>query len=308
MIEHAEALGCRVVCMECGANIIDMGVHVKGSWDAGVLLAKIMMGNLANVTLGTFQLNENYSFASVNVYMENPDIACAASQLAGWEIAKGSHEYAVIGSGPARAQAAMPGDRYIHQTTYRDSSTEHAIICIQGTEYPGEEIALEISRACNVAPEHVYIVIAANTCVATSVQVSARVIEQTSHLLVDNGVSLSSIVMGRASAPIAPVVLDETKMMGRINDALIYGSEAEYWVDMEDAEIERVINHMVALSSHPRYGELYEEAFIRANRNFYEVEEAINTIAKIQMHNVRSGKSFCAGEINYNALERSFLQ
>lgn len=307
LIADPESLGCCVVKLACGATIIDMGLKVKGSWKAGLLLTRATLGDLAIVTLGNFKLNENYSFSSVEVFLEQPKLACVASQLAGWKITSGDGAYSAIGSGPARTQAALPEDQYIQATSYRDPYHGAAILCVQGTAYPTDEIALMVAQKCGVSPEDVYLLISANASVASSMQVSARVIEQTSHLMMSQGMDVDTIVMGRGRAPIAPVVNNETKMMGRINDALIYGSEAEYWVDAEDAQIERVMAHLVGKLAHPCYGELFEESFRKANYHFYEMEESINTVAKVQIHNVNTGRAFCAGEINYEVLARSFL-
>ena len=40
---------------------------------------------------------------------------------------------------------------------------------------------------------------------------------------------VTGMVHARGRAPIAPFCKDELKTMGRINDALIYGSEVELW-------------------------------------------------------------------------------
>lgn len=41
IIEDADALGCKVIKMDCGATLIDMGIKCEGSWKAGVLLSLI---------------------------------------------------------------------------------------------------------------------------------------------------------------------------------------------------------------------------------------------------------------------------
>ena len=35
IIEDADALGCKVIKMDCGATLIDMGINCEGSWKAG---------------------------------------------------------------------------------------------------------------------------------------------------------------------------------------------------------------------------------------------------------------------------------
>ena len=40
IIEDADALGCKVIKMDCGATLIDMGINCEGSWKAGVLFTR----------------------------------------------------------------------------------------------------------------------------------------------------------------------------------------------------------------------------------------------------------------------------
>ena len=299
------ALGCEVSYLECGTKVIDVGLNCRGSWEAALLFTRATLGDLAHVTLGNFKLNDDYSFSSVEVYLEQPMIACMASQIAGWKLGEG--EFATIGSGPARALAVAENDEYIFTTSYRDHY-DKAVLCLQDIRYPTDELALFVAEQCRVKPENLYVLISSSTCIACSMQVSARMIEQTCHRMIKYGFDANQIVIGRGSAPIAPIVKDEVKTMGRINDALIYGSEAEYWVDAKDEDIEKVIKRLVAKHTSPNYGELFEEAFNRAGRDFYYVDYDIHTIGKVQIHNINSGKSFHAGEIHYGALERSFLK
>lgn len=304
ILADPEAIGCQADKLPCGATVVDMGLHCKGSWKAALLFTRATLGDLAIVQLGNFKLNEDYSFASVEVFLEQPMIACMASQIAGWSLGEG--EYATIASGPARSQAVVDSDHYIHMTPYRDQS-DQAVVCLQDVHYPTNALALEVAQACHVKPENVYILISDSTCIACSMQVSARIIEQSCHKMMRNGFSAEQIVLCRGRAPIAPIVKDELKTMGRINDALIYGSEAEFWVDAKDEDIEAVIHKMVGITSSPRYNERFEDVFDQAGRNFFQVEVDVHSIAKCQFHNVNTGRSFHAGEINYALLERSFL-
>jgi methenyltetrahydromethanopterin cyclohydrolase len=101
--------------------------------------------------------------------------------------------------------------------------------------------------------------------------------------------------------------MDEVKAIGRINDAILYGGEAEFWVDATDEEIATVIESLVSKTSSPYYPELFGVVFERAGRDFYKIDHDFHSIAKLQIHNVRTGSSFVAGEINYDVIRESFL-
>ena len=200
----------------------------------------------------------------------------------------------------------MASDWYFEMTDYKDDY-DKAVLCIQDVKYPSNEIALEVANACHVKPEDTYILMSPSTCVAASIQVSARMLEQTCHKMFEKHFDPAQIVMIRGKAPIAPVVKDELKTMGRINDALIYGSEIEVWVDAEDKDIAKVIHQLAGKTSSPNYGELFEDVFKDAGCDFFYVDHDVHSVGKIQIHNVNTGRAYCAGEINYEALERSFL-
>ena len=135
IITRQEEIGVKVIKMKCGTTLIDMGLHAKGSNEAGILFTRVTLGDMATVNLGTWRLNDDFSFGSVELFVTEPLIACLASQIAGWQL--GTGEFATIGSGPARAQAVIPTDTYLNMTPYRDRNDE-VVLCIQDIRYPHE--------------------------------------------------------------------------------------------------------------------------------------------------------------------------
>ncbi|MDD6436013.1 MAG: methenyltetrahydromethanopterin cyclohydrolase [Clostridiales bacterium] len=304
ILEDPDRLGVEVHKMNCGVTLIDMGLHCRGSWQAALLFTRASIGDLGVVNLGRFKLNDQYSFASIEMHVEQPLIACMGSEIAGWKLGKG--EYAMIGSGPARALAHVDSDWYFEMTDYKDEC-EHAVLCIQDARFPDDKIAMEIANACHTKPENTYLLFAPSTCIVGTMQVSARMLEQTCHKMFEKQFDAGQMIMVRGNAPIAPYVKDEDKTFGRINDALIYGSEVEAWVDAEDDAIEEVIDKLVGKTSSPVYGELFEKIFLEAGKDFFYIDHDVHSVGKIQIHNINTGRAFSAGEINYEALERSFL-
>ncbi|HUH98697.1 MAG TPA: methenyltetrahydromethanopterin cyclohydrolase [Anaerolineales bacterium] len=297
-------LGVEVIKMKCGATLIDMGLHAKGSNAAGILFTRVTLGDMAQVSLGSWKLDDDHSFGCVEVFVSEPLVACLASQIAGWQLGRG--EFATIGSGPARAQAVIPGDAYLNMTPYRDRNDE-VVLCLQDIRYPDDSIALEVARACQVLPENVYLLIAPSASIVGGIQVSARMVEEVCHKMHAKDFAVSKVVNARGRAPIAPLVADEVKAIGRINDAILYGGEAEFWVDAADEEIAAVIEKLVSKTSSPYYPELFAAVFEKAGRDFYRIDHDFHSIARLQIHNIRTGHGFAAGEINYAVIRQSFL-
>lgn len=305
ILEDPEAIGCKAIKMECGATLIDMGLKTKGGFKAGLLFTEATMGGLSVVQLGDFKLNEHYSFSAAEVYTEQPIIACLGSQIAGWQL--GTGDFAAIGSGPARSLAVVDSDRYFKVIDYHDDYPE-AVICMQNESYPTEEVARYIADSCHVKPEDTYILVTSNTSIVCSIQVSARILEQCCHKFFEKGFDPYQIVACRGRAPIAPVCADPLVTMGRINDAVIYGGETEFWVDADDRDIARTIHQLTSNTSSPKYNVPFMDIFVESNLDFFQVDYDVHSIAKIQIHNVRTGRGFSAGEINYRMLEESFLR
>lgn len=304
LMDNSEKLGVKVMKMNCGATLIDAGLEVKGSYEAGVLFTRITLGDMGMVSLGDWKLDAERSFTSVELHVTEPLIACLGSQIAGWQLGSGS--YATIGSGPARAQGVVPTDMYLDMTPYRDRNDE-VVLCIQDIKYPSDAIAEEVAAACKVDIKDVYLVLAPSACIVGSIQVAARMLEQVCHKMHENGFDVGKVYSCRGVCPVAPVIKDETIAMGRINDAILYGGHVEFWVDATNEEIQGVIHKLVSSTSSPYYPDPFGKVFTDAGKDFYKIDHAFHSIARIQMHNINTGKAFLGGEINYDVIRKSFL-
>ncbi|HHY39453.1 MAG TPA: methenyltetrahydromethanopterin cyclohydrolase [Clostridia bacterium] len=301
-MDESEKIGIAVHVLKNGATVLDMGVHVLGSWAAGLYFTEVTLGGIGNVSLGRFHLDDDVNLASVDVYADDPVVACLGSQIAGWQISSG--EFAVIGSGPARAVARMPQDPYISHISYVDHSDE-VVLCLQSTSLPDEIVAEKVAEGCRVDPKNVYLLVAPSASIVGSIQVPARVLEQTMHKLIENDFDPNQVVFAWGSAPVPPVHHDELKAMGRINDALLYGGVADFWVKSDDSECERVVKGLVSEAS-SEYGKPFEEIFLAHGKDFYKIDPRVHALARVQIHNITSGKCFAAGRINRDVLKRSF--
>jgi methenyltetrahydromethanopterin cyclohydrolase len=304
VIEHAEQLGCRHFCLPNGAHVIDMGVHEKGSFEAGRLFTEIVMADLATCQLTNYWLPGGISVMAVEVYTAEPLLACLCSQIGGYPLSSG--EFAAIGSGPARAQAALDIDHSFHFTDYRDHAPE-VVIGIQANHLPNEAMAEQLARDCKVSPEHVYFLAHQTSSIVASIQVPARILEQTINKMVKKGFNLNTLEYARGFCMVAPVDLDPEAAMGKINDCLLYGGQSEFWVKWEDEKIAGILPNLVTESSKD-YGRLFRDLFIEAERDFYKMDLDIHSPAAVQIVNMNTGKLFHAGQIRDDLILKSFFQ
>jgi methenyltetrahydromethanopterin cyclohydrolase len=303
VIEHAEQLGCRHFCLASGAHVIDMGVEAKGGFDAGRLFAEISMADLATCQLRTHMLPGDISVMAVEVYTSEPILACLCSQIGGYPLSSG--DFAAIGSGPGRAKAALDIDHSFHYTDYRDTSDE-VVFGIQANHFPDEGMVSQVARDCRVKPENIYFLAHKTSSIVASVQVSARILEQTINKMVKKGFDLNTLEHARGMCVVAPVDLDAESAMGKINDSLLYGGQSEFWVRWEDDKIEEILPKLVTESSKD-YGRLFKELFIEAGRDFYKMDLDIHSPALVQIVNMNSGNMFKAGRMREDLIKKSFF-
>jgi methenyltetrahydromethanopterin cyclohydrolase len=303
LIEHAEELGCRHLNLKNGAHVIDMGTFEKGSFEAGKLFAEISMANLATCQLSSYLLRSGISVMAVEVFTAEPILACLCSQIGGYPLSSGY--FAAIGSGPARAKAALEIDHSFHYTNYRDTSDE-VVMGIQANQLPDEIMADQVANDCQVKPENVYFLAHKTNSIVASIQVSARILEQTINKMIKKGFDLNTLEYARGFCVVAPVDLDPEAAMGKINDCLLYGGRSEFWVKWEDDNIKEILPQLVTESSKD-YGRLFKDLFVDAERDFYKMDLDIHSPAVVQIVNMNSGNLFKAGRIREDLIEKSFF-
>lgn len=303
LIEHAEQFGCRHFRLDNGAHVIDMGVEEKGSFEAGRLFAEITMADLATCQLKNYVLAGDISVMAVEVYTAEPILACLCSQIGGYPLSSGY--FAAIGSGPGRAQAALDIDHSFHYTDYRDSSDE-VVFGIQANQYPDEGMTNQVARDCRVTPENIYFMAHKTSSIVATIQVSARILEQTINKMVKKGFDLNTLEYARGFCLVAPLDLEPETAMGKINDSLLYGGQSEFWVKWDDQKIQEILPKLVTEYSKD-YGRLFKELFIESERDFYKMDLDIHSPASVQIVNMNSGRMFKAGRLREDLIKKSYF-
>lgn len=293
MKAREEEMRIRVRRLGNGCTVIDAGVEVPGSVEAGIAFSRICMGGLGEVEVEAGRLPR------VRVRTDHPVISCMASQYAGWAVKV--DKYFAMGSGPARALARV--EKLFGELGYADSS-EVAVLALETRKLPDERVAEFVAEKCGVKPENLALVVAPTASLVGSIQISARVVETGVHKLHELGFPLQKLVSGVGTAPIAPVAKNDLEAMGKTNDCVLYGGRTIYFVEAEDEEVERIIAEVPSSSSRD-YGSPFLELFERYERDFFKIDPKLFSPAEITVNNLRTGRVFHAGGINEEILERS---
>ena len=308
MIGDSEALGVAVHRLDNGATLIDAGVEVPGSLEAGRLFASACMGGLGEISftsqefkIGGAGADSGFWLPSVAVNASRPHIACMASQYAGWPIRL--QGYFAIGSGPARALHA--GEEIYKALDYRDTS-ETAVLMLESRKLPGNEVASHVAEKCGLKPEQLILLIAPTASLVGSVQIAARSAETGLHKLSELGFDVRRVAAAFGICPLAPVAEDDLQAIGRTNDAILYGAQVFFSVHAEDGELEALIEKVPSTSSR-EYGVPFYELFLRHKGDFYQIDRLLFSPAQVEINNLSTGRTFRAGRVNPLLIEASLL-
>lgn len=282
-VEHHE--------LENGTKLLDCGVNVEGSIEAGRLFALACMGGLAEIEV----VDGESGLKEVKVSTGHPAVACLASQKAGWGIKGG--DYFAMGSGPARILARKP-EETAEKVGYMEESSA-ALIALESAEFPPVEVCDAIAYFCGVEPAHLYVLIARTASLAATVQISARMVETCLYKMDHLGYDVNSVVSASGSAPVAPILGDDNLMMGLTNDMIIYGASVTLQTDA-DIDIEKIPS-----ASSPDYGRPFAEIFKEAGYDFYKINAEIFAPAEVSIENTETKEIRSAGSVNLEIIRKA---
>ncbi len=296
---HSERLQIRRHELPSGVICWDCGVQAPGGLEAGLLLARVCLADLAQVQLVPEEQSV-WSGPAVTVHTDHPRLACMAAQYAGWRIQR--EGYFAMASGPMRAAAGV--ETLLEQIAVRESS-DRAVGVLETGQLPPSDVAAWMAQQCRVAPQSLCLLVARTSSLAGTLQVVARSVETALHKLYDLGFDLQRVVAGFGTAPLPPVAADDLTAIGRTNDAILYGARVTLWVRGDDASAAEIAQRIPSCASRD-FGEPFRTIFARANHDFYQIDPHLFSPAAICLVNVDTGRSFRAGQVHPEILRSSF--
>jgi methenyltetrahydromethanopterin cyclohydrolase len=296
----AEALGVAVATLFNGTRVIDCGAHAAGGFEAGRRFAEICMAGLGSVAYAPLVLDGRW-MPGVTVTTDRPAVACLAAQYAGWRL---DYEgYFAMGSGPGRSLIHAED---LYDDLDWDEQASGAVLCLETREPPPAEVADFVAQRAGVPPSALTLLMAPTASVAGGVQIAARVVETALHKLHELDFDVKRVVAGFGSCPLPPVAADDAAALGRTNDAVLYGGQVHLTVESDDDDALRDLVERLPASASSDYGEPFGKVLKDANFDFYEIDPLLFSPAQIRLTSLGSGRSFEAGAVNLEVLERSF--
>lgn len=291
-----------------GATVVDAGIRHPGGLEAGRRIAALCLGGLGQVTLGPVAGVPDWPFG-VTVHSADPVLACLGSQYAGWSLSHGSGKDAffALGSGPGRALARQESlfDELGYAETADAAAVNGAAFVLEVDKVPPAGLIARIAATCAVAPERLTLVLTPTQGLPGTVQVTARVLEVALHKAHTLGFPLDRIVDGIGMAPLPPPGGGFLTAMGRTNDAILYGGTVHLHVAGPDDAAEDLARRLPSSASKD-HGRPFAEIFAAVKGDFYAIDPMLFSPARVTVTALDSGRSFHAGALAPDLVERSF--
>src|SRR3954464_12944961 len=295
----AEALRVAVETLPGGTRVIDCGSAVPGGLEAGRRFAEITMGGLGSVAFAPVVL-DGRSYPGLTVVTDHPALACLGAQYAGWQIKR--DDYFAMASGPGRALIRAED---LYDDLDVDEAASTAVLALETRDAPPDDLATSVAERAGVKPGDLSLLFAPTASLAGGVQVAARVVETALHKLHELDFDVRRVVSGFGTCPLPPVARNDGEAIGRTNDAVLYGGQVELTVDAPDDELDAIVGRVPSSASED-HGEPFGSVLERAGWAFYAIDPMLFSPAEVRLASVQSGRSFHAGGVDLEVLERSF--
>lgn len=282
-----------------GARVIDCGIVVPGGLSAGLALARMCMGDLADVSIVPASI-PSVDRPMVFVRTDFPVLACLSAQYAGWALSSG--KYFAMGSGPMRSAAGK--EDLIKSLGYSETPARVTGV-LETRKLAPVEIIDKIASDCGVSSDKLVLAVAPTASLAGGVQVVARSVETALHKLVELGFDLSRLVAAQGWAPLPPIAKDDMAAIGRTNDAVLYGATVVLQVTGDDDSIAAAAARVPSCASRD-FGDPFAVTFERYGFDFYKVDPGLFAPARVIFENVTTGRSHGFGTLCPEILRASF--
>jgi methenyltetrahydromethanopterin cyclohydrolase len=300
LVEEAGALRVAARTLPGGTRVVDCGSEAPGGLEAGRRFAEITMGGLGSVGFTPVVIGGRW-LPGLVVVTDHPALACLGSQYAGWKVDRDG--YFAMASGPGRALIRAEEELYDDLDVDEQAST--AVLCLEARDQPPDDLGEWVAGRAGVAPSALTLLFAPTASLAGGVQVAARVVETALHKLHELDFDVRRIVSGYGTCPLPPVARNDGEAIGRTNDAVLYGGQVELTVDAPDDELEAIVEQVPSSASED-HGEPFGRVLEKADWDFYKIDPLLFSPAEVRLVSVGSGRTFGAGGVEPDILERSF--
>lgn len=280
-------LGVRATTLPNGARVVDAGVSAPGSVGAGLLAARVTLGDLARV-----EVREAEGRSWVHVETDAPALAALGCQFAAWMVPLG--DGVAMASGPGRLLARKPKSLF-DRLAFAETG-DVAVLFLEADRLPVAETAEFLAKGCGLESKNVRLVVASPGSRAGAVQICARALENGILRLYHEGFPVGRLERARGRAPLVepPPGSDPVALL---NDNIRFAGEATAEVEWSPPdELEGWVVRAVTAGT-PEAEKTFAQLLEEAKGDFRNVPPRVFSPARFTFVETKTGKRFTAGKI-----------
>ncbi|MEM7784949.1 MAG: methenyltetrahydromethanopterin cyclohydrolase, partial [Planctomycetota bacterium] len=280
------------------ATILDFGVEVAATTEAGILLSKICMGGLAEIEIAS---QNEIGLDLIHVQTKSPVDACIGCQYAGWPISVG--DFFAMCSGPIRVSRGR--EQILKDSGFFDATSTVGVGILETSTIPGSDVIAHMVKETQIKANQMFLCVARTASLAGLTQVVSRSVETAMHKLHEMQFPLTKIQSGYGTAPLPPIPDKDVTALGWSNDSILYGGHVQFEIECSENEIQEMIDDIPSRSS-KEFGTPFLEIFQSYNYDFYQIDPHLFSPAKIAITVLPSNRKFESGTIRNDILSTSF--
>ena len=290
--QDASILGLDVSYLENGATIIDCGVNVPGSLEAGRRITELSQGGMASAHIGTAEI------ASIVLPELTVDSWLPALSAYGLQVSVPLSEIdpAIRISGPILARLA---DSRLDVRREELRGTAWGIAVVESSELPKHEITDALASLSGLPTNNLTLIVVPAGSVTGVTQIAGRINESVIFTMEESlGIDCSCVSQLLGAVPVALPTDVGVRFPVTPDDFIHYLGRVTLIIDRDlDMDLAQLATKLTFRST-PIYGKLFGELLAAAGGVFEAIPGLVdlNKVAQITVINQKSGETFSAGQ------------
>ena len=298
LAQDACVLGLDVSHLKNGATVIDCGVNVPGSLEAGRRIAEISQGGMASARIGTADI-AGIALPSLTVDSWLPKLSAYGLQVS---VALSEIDPSIRISGPILARFA---EGHFDIDRENLSSAAWGIAVVEADQLPSPDIVDALAHRSNLSASELTLLVVPTRSIAGVTQIAGRINESVVFTMEESlGIDCSCVSQIFGTVPIALSSNANTLSPITPDDFIHYMGRVSLTIDHDGTMDLSQLATQLTFRSTPIYGKLFTELLSAAGGVFEAIPGLIdlNKVAQITVIDQHSGAAFTAGEPDQSIL------
>jgi methenyltetrahydromethanopterin cyclohydrolase len=292
-LEHdACILGLAVSRLENDAAVIDCGVNVPGSWEAGRRVTEISQGGMASARLGVTEV-AGVVLPELTVESWSPVLSAYGFQVS---IPLIEVDPAIRISGPILARFA---DSLLGVPREELSDRAWGIGVIESDQLPSLKTAEALASRSGLLTSDLTLIVVPAGSVAGATQIAGRINESVVFTMEESlGIDCSCVSHLLGAVPIAPAAEVAASSTVTPDDLIHYAGRVVLTIDPESGMDLADLAAQLTFRSTPIYGRRFADLLADAGGVFEAIPGLVdlNKVAQVTVIDRRTGDAFSTGE------------